>query len=30
MRKVLFIFSGLTDGDVDWLSTAGQRIHVDP
>lgn len=30
MRKVLFIFSGLTDGDVEWLATAGQRIHVDP
>jgi CRP-like cAMP-binding protein len=30
MRKVLFIFSGLTDGDVEWLSTAGQRIQVEP
>ncbi|HUL95741.1 MAG TPA: cyclic nucleotide-binding domain-containing protein [Usitatibacter sp.] len=30
MRKVLFIFSGLTDGDVDWLAQAGQRIHVEP
>jgi CRP/FNR family transcriptional regulator, cyclic AMP receptor protein len=30
MRKVLFIFSGLSDGDVEWLATAGQRIHVDP
>lgn len=29
MRKVLFIFSELTDGDVDWLATAGERIHVD-
>jgi CRP-like cAMP-binding protein len=29
MRKVLFIFSGLSDGDVEWLATAGQRIHVD-
>ena len=29
MRKVLFIFSGLSDGDVDWLAQAGQRIHVD-
>jgi len=30
VRKVLFIFSGLSDGDVDWLAQAGQRIHVDP
>jgi CRP-like cAMP-binding protein len=30
MRKVLFIFSVLTDGDVEWLATAGERIHVDP
>ncbi len=30
MRKVLFIFGGLSDGDVEWLATAGQRIHVDP
>jgi len=30
MRKVLFIFSGLSDGDVEWLATTGQRIHVDP
>ena len=29
MRKVLFIFSGLSDGDVDWLAQAGQRVHVD-
>lgn len=29
MRKVLLIFSELTDGDVDWLSRAGERIHVD-
>lgn len=29
MRKVLLIFSELTDGDVDWLSKAGERIHVD-
>jgi CRP/FNR family transcriptional regulator, cyclic AMP receptor protein len=29
MRKVLFIFSVLTDGDVEWLATAGERIHVD-
>ena len=30
MRKVLFIFSVLTDGDVEWLAKAGQRVHVDP
>ena len=30
MRKVLFIFSVLTDGDVEWLANAGERIHVDP
>ena len=29
MRKVLLIFSELTDGDVDWLAQAGDRIHVD-
>ena len=29
MRKVLLIFSELTDGDVEWLSKAGERIHVD-
>jgi CRP-like cAMP-binding protein len=29
MRKVLFIFSELTDGDVDWLAKAGERIHLD-
>jgi CRP-like cAMP-binding protein len=29
MRKVLLIFSELTDGDVDWLSKSGERIHVD-
>ena len=29
MRKVLLIFSELTDGDVEWLSTAGDRIHLD-
>ena len=28
MRKVLFIFGELTDGDVDWLAKAGERIHV--
>ena len=30
MRKVLFIFSELTDADVEWIATAGQRVHVDP
>jgi len=29
MRKVLLIFSELTDGDVEWLSRSGERIHVD-
>ena len=29
MRKVLFIFSELTDGDVEWLALAGERVHVD-
>jgi len=29
MRKVLLIFSELTDGDVEWLSTAGDRIHLE-
>ena len=29
MRKVLLIFSELTDGDVEWLSKSGDRIHVD-
>jgi CRP/FNR family cyclic AMP-dependent transcriptional regulator len=30
VRKVLFIFSVLTDGDVEWLAEAGQRVNVDP
>jgi CRP-like cAMP-binding protein len=30
VRKVLFIFSVLTDGDVEWLAHAGSRVHVDP
>ena len=30
MRKVLFIFSVLSDGDVEWLAQAGERVHVDP
>ncbi len=29
MRKVLFIFSELTDGDVEWLARAGERIQLD-
>ncbi len=29
MRKVLFIFSVLTDGDVEWLAQAGDRVHPD-
>ncbi len=28
MRKVLLIFSELTDGDVEWLSKAGDRISL--
>lgn len=28
MRKVLVIFGQLTDGDVEWLANAGERIHV--
>jgi CRP-like cAMP-binding protein len=30
MRKVLFIFSVLTDADVEWLRHAGERVQVDP
>jgi CRP/FNR family cyclic AMP-dependent transcriptional regulator len=30
VRKVLLIFSQLTDGDVEWLSKAGDRIHLEP
>lgn len=30
MRKVLFIFSVLSDADVEWLAKVGQRVHVDP
>lgn len=30
MRKVLFIFSVLSDGDVEWFANTGERIHVDP
>jgi signal-transduction protein with cAMP-binding, CBS, and nucleotidyltransferase domain len=29
VRKVLLIFSELTDGDVEWLSKAGDRIHLE-
>ena len=28
MRKVLFIFSVLSDGDVEWLAKAGEHVHV--
>ncbi len=30
MRKVLFIFSVLSDGDVEWLAQTGERLHLDP
>ena len=30
MRKVLFIFSVLSDADVEWLGRAGERVHLDP
>src|SRR4051812_11215255 len=30
MRKVLFIFSVLTDGDVEWLAQAGERVQLEP
>src|SRR5437763_1284364 len=30
MRKVLFIFSVLTDADVEWLGQAGERVQADP
>jgi len=30
VRKVLFIFSVLSDSDVEWLATAGERTHLDP
>ena len=29
MRKVLLIFSELTDADVEWLARAGERIHYE-
>jgi CRP/FNR family transcriptional regulator, cyclic AMP receptor protein len=30
VRKVLFIFSVLSDSDVEWLAKAGERMHLDP
>ena len=30
MRKVLFIFSVLSDGDVEWLAHAGERVQLEP
>jgi CRP/FNR family cyclic AMP-dependent transcriptional regulator len=30
MRKVLFIFSVLTDADVEWLAGAGERLCLEP
>lgn len=30
MRKVLFIFSELSDGDVEWLAATGERMHLEP
>jgi len=30
VRKVLFIFSVLSDADVEWLGRAGERVHLDP
>jgi CRP/FNR family transcriptional regulator, cyclic AMP receptor protein len=30
VRKVLFIFSVLSDSDVEWLATTGERMHLDP
>lgn len=29
MRKVLFIMSQLTDQDVDWIATRGERLRID-
>jgi CRP-like cAMP-binding protein len=29
VRKVLFIFSVLTDADVEWLGEVGERVHAD-
>ncbi len=30
MRKVLFIFSVLSDGDVEWLAQVGEHVNVEP
>ena len=30
MRKVLFIFSVLTDSDVEWLAQSGERMTLEP
>lgn len=30
VRKVLFIFSVLSDSDVEWLAQSGERVHLDP
>lgn len=30
MRKVLFIFSVLSDSDVEWLAQAGSRMNAEP
>jgi CRP-like cAMP-binding protein len=30
MRKVLFIFSVLSDSDVEWLAQVGERVQVEP
>jgi CRP-like cAMP-binding protein len=30
VRKVLFIFSVLSDSDVEWLANSGERVHYDP
>ena len=30
MRKVLFIFSVLSDADVEWMAKTGERVHLDP
>ena len=30
MRNVLFIFSVLSDSDVEWLASTGERMHLDP
>jgi CRP/FNR family transcriptional regulator, cyclic AMP receptor protein len=29
MRKVLIIFGQLSDSDVEWMATSGERVHVD-